>query len=61
MCVQRWRVSDESELKTCSCVLMLAEEGRWWVKKLINSSRGEFARFNCAELQYLTPQIMCIK
>lgn len=61
VCVQRWRVSDESELRTWSCVLILAEEERRWVKELINSSRGEFVRSNCAELQYFTPQILCIK
>lgn len=60
-CMQRWRVSDESELKTWSCVLIFAEEGRRWVKELINNSGGEFAKFNCAELQYFTPEIMCIK
>lgn len=58
MCVQRWRVSVESGLKTWSCVLILAEEGKRWVKELINSSRGEFVRFNCAKLQYFAPQIM---
>lgn len=61
MCVQRWRVSDGSELETWSCVLILAEGGRRWVRELINSSGGEFVRFNCAELQDFAPQIMCIK
>lgn len=52
---------DESELKTWSCVLILAEEGRRWAKELINKSRGELVRFNCADLLYFTSQIIGIK
>lgn len=43
--MQRWRVNDESELTTWSCVLILAEEGRRWVKELMKKSGGECVRF----------------
>lgn len=61
VCVQRWRVNNESELTTWSCVLILAEEGRRWVKELMKKSGGECVRFNCADLLYFTPRIMGIK